>query len=87
MQNGFLVILAVYGFIITVIVLFVAILLAYNTRVQDEFINKSKEVKETVKKPFKPKTHYIKCPKCDKKIDTKDLYCKYCGKKITKEKA
>lgn len=87
MQNGLLVILGIYGFIITVVVLFVAIILVYNTRVQDEFITKSKEVKETVKKPFKPRSHYIKCPKCDKKIDNKDLYCRYCGKKIAKEKA
>ena len=87
MQSLLLFILGIYGFLITVIVLFVAVMLVYNTRVQDNFISKSKEVTETVKKPFKPKTHYVNCPKCNKRIDNKDIYCRYCGKKIITKKA
>ena len=87
MNTFLLAILAFYGFIISVIILFVAIILVYNTKVQDEFIDKSKEVTERVKKPFKKREYKITCPKCNNKIPKGDLYCKYCGKKITTKKA
>lgn len=88
MQGLFLFLLAVYGFIITVIVLFIAIMLVYNTKVQDNFIDQSTKIKEKVKHPFEKKKEKVyKCPKCEKVIDKDDLYCRYCGKKIAKEKA
>ena len=80
-------ILVIYGFIIVVIVLFIAILLAYNTRVQDNFINSSNAIKEKVKHPFQKKEKAYICPKCSKVIDKADTYCRFCGKKNTKEKA
>ena len=76
MQGLLLVLLAFYGFVIAVIVLFIAIMLVYNTKVQDDFIDQSHKIKDK-----------FKCPKCEQVIDKNDLYCRYCGKKITKEKA
>ncbi len=88
MQGLLLVLLAFYGFVIAVIVLFIAIMLVYNTKVQDDFIDQSHKIKEKVKHPFeKKKEKGFKCPKCEQVIDKNDLHCRYCGKKITKEKA
>lgn len=88
MQGLLLVLLAFYGFVIAVIVLFIAIMLVYNTKVQDDFIDQSHKIKDKVKHPFeKKKEKGFKCPKCEQVIDKNDLYCRYCGKKITKEKA
>lgn len=88
MSGLLLTIILLYAFLLTVLIAFIAIMLVYNTKVQDDFIDQSHKIRDKVKHPFeKKKEKGFKCPKCDKVIDKNDLYCRYCGKKIPKEKA
>lgn len=83
-------ILVIFAFIITVLILIVMLLLVYNTSIQDEFIGRSKTVKEKVKntktviknKVTGKKPEKKKCENCKKVLDKDTVYCKYCGTKV-----